>query len=141
MTCTIELAYQILEFEDPILFQNKILDLYISRIDSEPQAKENFLLLRRTGKTTYYAVEAAISLLSGKDVFFYSKTNEAEIDSQIKNYLHKIINHIGSNNIYMIGRLKVERVKSSNKSDVMIDVIEKLVDISSHNYYAIFDLF
>jgi len=143
MFCTVEEAYKILNLEDPILFQNRVLDLYLTNMATSPEAEELFLSLRRTGKTTYYAVEAAIYLLSGRDVYYFCFTmaESIRIKELVNNYLHRIVEVRGPSNVYCIGQLKVERTKSSNKEDILAEVAELLMSVNYYNYYAIFDIF
>lgn len=110
-------AYKQLDLENPIKYQKKILDIYAKKIRNQNEDvetyKESFILLRRTGKTTYKCVRAAVEMINGRHILFITR------DDISKKYTEEKIQEILKNltkdqEIKELGRLDVVSKLSSN---------------------------
>lgn len=131
-------AYRVLQLEDPISFQNKKMNYYISEIhkglsESEDMyLKESFLYMRQTGKTTYKCVDAAVRLLDGKDVMFicHNMSMRKRVEEIIKKYtwtlgLENQINHLDVGRLEVRSANSIEGIKLETTGwggDIIIDI-------------------
>lgn len=115
-------AYQILELEDPITYQQRVLNFYLEQahnndgfFDSEIVFRERFLFLRQTGRTTFKCVDAALRILRGKDVMFFTHNmrSSKRCKEIIENYIQRLNydNQIQSSDL---GRLEVKSANNIN---------------------------